>query len=233
MEIDISLTAFLIIFLAVLPGVPGAGLYHKFIGLNRHEEIWQRILRILLFSVSGLAFYIIIADWLNLPIPDYIFPSFYNNNEFSQSILLYITKAYIGHFFGSILISIIAIIVLRLLFRWRLIATEPEMWNLFIRNYADKHWAIVSLVGGKTYIGQIESNISVEKNERDIILTEPGIYDETKKAYIALNYQNLFIPADKVNMVSIVRELSDKRITKPGQIILLNEEESNENAKRG
>ena len=60
----------------------------------------------------------------------------------------------------------------------------------------------VTLDNKETYVGVVRAcDVTVEKGERDLVLAEPAIYNETTKNYVALPYQHIFLRADLIYCV--------------------------------
>ena len=74
MELPDRVAAVLIAAFAILPGVPGERLYTMLVGGDWREDKWWRTLRLLAFSLVGLAAYAIIAHLIRTPSPTYISP---------------------------------------------------------------------------------------------------------------------------------------------------------------
>lgn len=208
----------MIALFAILPGMAGSAIYRLLVGLNRRDDGWWKLLRLLVFSVSGLALYIVVASIFVLPLPPYLMSSSF----FDRGNLPELGFAYGGHVFGSALVGLTAAYAMRLFARWTPMSPFPDTWDAFIRSYAKEHWVIVSLVDGAAYAGLIrEADISVIQEERDVVLKEPAKYDQEKEQYLALNYQYLFIPAARIDMIAAVHnpKLDRERITKIGESI--------------
>lgn len=211
----------MIALFAILPGMAGSGIYRLLVGLDRRDDGWQKLLRLLVFSVSGLALYIVAASACGLPFPPYLTHS--DSQDFLElGNLSKLGLAYGGHVFGSALVGLFAAGIVRLLARWTPMSPYPDTWDAFVKSYAKEHWVIISLVDGAAYAGLIrEADISVVQEERDVVLKEPAKYDDEKGQYIALNYQYLFIPAARIDMIAAVHnpKLDKERITNIGESI--------------
>src|SRR5258706_11105030 len=75
MEMPATLTVLLIGVLGLLPGGPGDRCYRLLMGRDWREDRWQATLRVLGFSVAGLAIYNAVAPHLRLPPPPYLLPA--------------------------------------------------------------------------------------------------------------------------------------------------------------
>lgn len=103
-------------------------------------------------------------------------------------------------------------------------AAMQESWDRFVREDAANRWVIVGLEGGGAYAGMLRSaDVSVNQDERDIVLAEPAIFD--KGAYQALNYSMLFLPARLVSSVATVPNTADlrQRVTVVGAMLFSGE----------
>jgi hypothetical protein len=76
----------------------------------------------------------------------------------------------------------------------------------------------VALQNGEAYVGYLKvSDVSVEQNERDLVLSEPSLYDEEQRDYVALPYQQLFITASLWYSMAVIHDPDrDKRVVPVG-----------------
>jgi hypothetical protein len=86
----------------------------------------------------------------------------------------------------------------------------------------------VGLTNGEVYAGYVDkADVSVTASERDIILREPALYDETEKTYRATPYQTMFLLGSTIASIAAVSDSrGDERITSAGED-LFSEETSN------
>ena len=103
-----TFSALIIFMFAMLPGLPGETVYKLFADAHWQEREWWSILRILSFSATSLALYVIIANIIHLPMPMYIFPSTFNTSNFTMDILSVLSLSFIGHTIVSVIIGISA-----------------------------------------------------------------------------------------------------------------------------
>jgi hypothetical protein len=77
----------------------------------------------------------------------------------------------------------------------------------------------VTLQNGDAYVGFLKTcDVSVEKSERDLVLSEPAVYHEEDGDYTALPYQELFIPASLTYSIAVIHNPEqDKRVVPVGQ----------------
>ena len=224
-----TIVALIIIIFAVLPGVPARSLYKTFIGTNRRETEWEKIISVISFSLIGLIVYTIIESIFHLPYPIYVMPSTFEPNSFGSSSLLPIAESLIGHFISSIIVAIFTIFVLRLASKWSSVTPYPTTWDDFVRIDVPNHWVVVRLTNGDTYAGYLEFvEKSNDQDERDIVLAEPAKFIEEEKIYKAIQYQQLFLPASIICSIAVVYDPDiDKRVTQVGSTLFL-EEKNNE-----
>jgi len=58
----------------------------------------------------------------------------------------------------------------------------------------------------------------VERGERDLVLTEPAIFIDESRNYVALPYQYMFLRADLIYCVAVIHDPSiDKRTFPVGE----------------
>ena len=212
-----TISGLLVILFAVLPGVPGNNLYQRIVGIDRKEEQWSAVTRIIGFSIGGLILYIVIGGVIHTPLPIYISPSTFTNFVIERNILLDISLALSGHFLGSIVISLAVAGIVLFINRVNRASDYSDTWDKFARKYVEKHWVIVRISDGKTYAGILEqADTFVDQNERDIILKEPAIYLQDEDNYLSLPYQYLFLPGSIVSSIGVVADTEDRRITRIG-----------------
>jgi hypothetical protein len=220
-EIPSTLAGILVMIFAVLPGVPGDRLYRAFVGYDWREDQWQRALRLLTFSLFGLAFYVSIAPIMNAPFPAYLSPTLLQGavSDPASSRALFI--AMIGHFLGSSLAGLLSGLSLRVLARARSASAFYSAWDHFVRHCAKNRWIVVGLQNGESYSGYIETaDTSVANSERDLVLLEPAMYDETVGEFRSEAYQSLFIPGTFISSIATVYEPAlDKRFIPIGESV--------------
>ena len=201
-----TLPALLILLFGLLPGVAGEQVYRTLIGIDwRESNVWPYVFRILTASVSGLVFYSLASQFVftQLPPPIYVLPETFNDLNVTNVTGLFVPLA--GHTLGSILAGFLAVVWVRLLSRVSPASAHPSAWNDFVRTYVPGHWVVVTLTSGETYAGILDkTDISVQHDERDIILKEPALYSESESNYISTRYQYLFIAAETVAAIGAV-----------------------------
>jgi len=186
-----SISALLIIVIAIFPGTLGNNVYRRLIGVDWREKEFRTIVRLIGFSVVGVVLYSIVAEFLDWPPALHLFPNTYIN--FSPEYLEKILPPYIGHLSAGFLTGIIAAGANRLISKFSFASAYPSAWDDFIRALVPRHWVIISLSSGEVYAGKIKvADSAVAEAERDIVLEEPCQYIENSKEYVALNYQYLY-----------------------------------------
>jgi hypothetical protein len=216
----------LIIFLfALIPGVPGEVVYSEITGLDWTEDRLRRLIRIIVISVTGLMVYIFVDDLitrcgLGLADPKYVMPAYVTELE-SRALLSEMAWAYFGHVVASLTIGSAAGLVWARQLAGRLGSTPyPSAWDDLVNDHAAEHWITISLVGGASYAGMIETaDTGVAPEYRDVLLAEPAQYDAQRDAYISLPYQHLFIPSSLIDSVAVVHDeqKSDERVSEVGE----------------
>lgn len=225
MEIPSSIAALIVAVFAILPGLPGEKVHQLLVGMDWREDKWQRTLRILFFSVVGLALYATLAPVLGSPPPTYILPQTLQAVDASGMIKL--CGAFIGHVLAAAAVGLLAGVFTRLLALFISRSAYSSAWDHFVNSCVKQHWVVVGLETGNVYLGYIDvADVSVAGLERDIILREPAAYDDQLQRYRATQYQSLFLPGSIVSSVGVVSDARiDTRITSPGEI-LFNEGDS-------
>ena len=210
-----SFASLLVLVLAILPGVPGEAIYRFVLGADWRDKQWQRVLRILLFSVIGLVAYAIIASSGRVPSPVFLDISTYKLERFDKDIVLKAAESLGAHFIASSLVgffSALAVLFLNKLFKKSI---YPDAYTTFINNCADFRWVVVTLTSGSSYAGYIlRGDTSVAFGERDIILAEPAQYNQETKQYQCVSYQHMYLSA---GMIASIATVYDPTIDKKRQ----------------
>jgi hypothetical protein len=231
-----TISELLVVLFAVLPGVPGNLIYQRLLGRNRKEEQWATVIRMIGFSIGGLILYIVIGNFISAPLPYYISPNTFTNFVLERIFLLNMSLAFSGHVIGSMVIGFLSTRFVLVLNQWNKSTCYPDTWDKFIRENVNNHWVVVKLSGNEAYTGILErADVSVEQNERDIILKEPALYIEDKNNYISTSYQYLFLSGSIIDSIGVVSNPEDIRITKIGSYIFnqpIKEKENNHARRR-
>ena len=217
MELPNSIAALLIAAFAILPGVPGERIYTTLVGWDWREDKWWRTLRLLTFSLVGLAAYAIVADLISAPMPAYVSPTALEHLRSDHLAVLGI--AFLGHLTGAAICGLVSGYGIRLLARLTSRSAYSSAWDHFINSCAKSRWVTVGLTNGQVYAGYVDkADVSVAANERDIILREPALYDEAEKAYRTTPYQTMFLLGSTIASVAAVTDPGgDQRITSTGE----------------
>src|SRR6202035_2486696 len=106
-EFTSTLAGILVLVFAILPGIPGERLYRTFVGFDWREDQWQKTLRLLTFSLFGLALYASIAPLLHAPFPTYLSPMLLEQAVKNEVLFRRTLLALLGHFAGSSVAGVI------------------------------------------------------------------------------------------------------------------------------
>lgn len=217
MELPGTLTGVLIAAFAVLPGLPGERLYSFFVGSNWREDKWSRTLRLLAFSLFGLAGYALVATHIGAPLPQYI--SSKGLETLAPNQLGAFAAAFLGHVCGATFFGLLAGVGTRVLARVSARSAYASAWDHFIKSSVKNHWVTVGLNNGEVYAGYIgPADVSVAAAERDVILLEPALLDQATMRYRSLQYQSLFLLASTIASVAVIFDAAtDKRMTRIGE----------------
>jgi len=215
MAIPETPVALLILLIAILPGAFGNVVYQAAFGINWREHLWESCLRLLGFSVFGVALYSVIANWTGLPSALYIFPDTYRTGSFNAATLFELSVAYFGHSVSSGVAGLVGVYTRRGLLSFYPVSPYASAWEDLLRCHVPSHWVAVSLVNGETYVGILERADTAPSYEgRDLLLEEPARYDDGRKNYVSLPYRTLFLPGRLVDSIAVVADPSrDGRIT--------------------
>ena len=201
-----------ILALALLPGALGEWFYRTFVGVRWGESQWTFALRVLGFSIVGLVVYCLFG-LIGAPEPIYVLPILFNTPPATALIRLIpstppIAFGYLGHCVSGAVVGAVAALVVR-----RLPSGYPCAWDVFVRECAPRHMVAVTLDNRETYVGFVDAcDVTVERGERDIVLSEPAVYDESTKNYVSTPYQHMFLRADLIYCVAVIHNPSiDKR----------------------
>lgn len=123
--------------------------------------------------------------------------------------------AFLGHVAGAAICGVGAGYTIRILARLTLVSAYFSAWNHFINSCSKGRWVTVGLTNGQVYAGYIDkADVSVAASERDIILREPALYDETQRAYRTTSYQTMFLLGSTiVSIAAVMDKQDDMRIT--------------------
>jgi hypothetical protein len=226
---SISVTALLglvIILIAIFPGILGNKIYQSIIGLDWRDSETKIIFRLAGFSVAGVVLYSIVSDLVYfIPPPIHLIPGSYKSISVSPDNLYQIIHSYVGHLMGGAVAGILGALCIILLSKISSVNAYPGSWDFFIRKLAPEHWVLIGLNNGDIYAGKISSaDLSVSKDERDIVLEEPCIYVENDRNYMSLNYQYMFISSSNIYSIIVINDPDkDKRLIPIGDYLFKGE----------
>lgn len=215
-----TIMGLLIIVFVILPGIPANSIYMIFIGSDWRVTEWEKISKTVGFSLIGVILYICIASIFNFPQPIYLIPSTFSGSSFNESSLIKIAIPLVFHFLSSCIVALLAVFVVKLIYKWSPSTPYPSVWDEFIRTDVLSHWVVVRLQNGEAFTGYIKNaDTSVKKEERDIILAEPAFYCEGDY-YEVLPYQQLFLSSEIISSIAVVyNKQLDNRIIPVGSRI--------------
>ncbi len=234
-DMSLTLAGLLVLIFAVLPGVPGEKLYQISVGSDWREDHWQRILRLLVFSLFGLVLYAVVAPFLGTPSPAYLSPTSLEKAASDPATLNLLFLALLGHFGGAAVAGLLSGLFIRATARLTSATAFVCAWDHFVHSCVKGHWVVVGLTNGESYSGYVDvADVSVSAEQRDLILREPAEFDSEKSEYIASKYQSLFIPGNLVASVAVVHDpAQDKRIIPVGELVFPKEDEHVQGADQG
>jgi len=217
-ELPGTLVGVLIAVFAVIPGLPGDKIYSFFVGSNWREDKWSRTLRLLTFSLFGLAGYSIVATHVGAPLPRYVSANAFE--QLSPNQLGTFGAAFLGHVCGAAFFGLLAGIGSRLFARLAARSAYASAWDHFIKSSVKDHWVTVGLNNGEVYAGYVgAADVSVAAAERDVILQEPALYDQRLMRYRTLQYQSMFLLGSTIASMAVVTDAAaDKRLTRTGEL---------------
>lgn len=217
--IPATVGAILIPVVAMLPGVPAEVAFSRIVGKSWLELEIQRYIRIVGFSVAGLAGYGAMFGVLGLRAPSHIVPATFSPALFSVDKIAGISLGYLGHVTTATIIALLLALAIRLVRKLMpSLVIHQDSWDKFVRTYADGRWVVITTSSGESYAGIIQNaDFSRDPMFRDIVLYEPAVYDEIGCNYIATSYQFLFLKGcEIVSLGAIFDNCKDKRITEIG-----------------
>lgn len=200
-----TVSALVVIVFAVVPGVFGETVYRLIIGTDWRQSEWERVVRIVTFSVGGVVLYNLALFLLDgLPIPSYLFERSVTTTEDSRMAMKLMTIAYVGHFVAASILGGVVAAFTRILTARTRMSTYPDSWDVFARKYVKKHWVAVTLIDGESFAGMVEkADTSVQRSERDVVLLEPAQYDSERTKYITMPYEYLYLPGTLIASIGV------------------------------
>jgi hypothetical protein len=218
MEIPSTVAILAIAVLGLLPGVPGEKCYRLLVGRDWREDKWQTTLRLLGFSVAGLAVYTASAPYLRLPIPPYLVPAKLQN--ITTATANEIGIALIGHALGGVMAALVAAGGVRAIAAAAARTAYSSAWDHFVNVSVKNRWVVVSLKSGEVMLGWVNiADTSVKAEERDVVLNEPAVFNAASGKYVALAYSAVFVPGSAVASIGAVADPKDIRKIPPGEVV--------------
>jgi small nuclear ribonucleoprotein (snRNP)-like protein len=205
----------LVLALLVLPGSLGDFLYRSVVGSSWREKDFRAVLRLLAFSVLGLAAYSIIAAQASWPAPEYVAPQTFADGEFVTKLPA-LSAAYIGHILCSTTIGGLAAFGRAVVSSVLASSSHADAWQHFVDKSVPRHWVIVQLRSGETVAGLLDhADKFVEPQYRDIVLEQPCYLHSGD--YQVSSHQHLFILGSEVVSVATVWDGAEPRLVRPGE----------------
>ena len=198
-----TLLSFLVFILIFAPGAPAEASVTMLAGANWYEDWGDRSLRIILFSLFGLATYSILADSMGLPIPEYVTAEFFNyENPWGAEKMASMSVAYFGHTLTSLMFGIGLAVIRRTALPRAKGTFYSHPWDDMLQERMPNGWVVVSLTTGEAFAGEVEV-ASQNADNRAILLREPEKYIEAEETYRKLSYQHLYLPSSLVESVGV------------------------------
>jgi len=212
-------TALMVLVFAFLPGFPAEQLYRLQTGSDWREKDWQRWLRLLVFSLVGLAIYAVAAKQLGAPPPIYVSPQLLSIALAKPTGLTEVLEPLLGHLVAAAVIGFLAGRVLRTVGPKIGFSPFKGAWDHLAFSGAKGHWVVIGLQNGDSYAGIIDTvDTSVKIGERDVLLADPAGHSPERQDYIATGYKYLFLPGDQIASVGILYDPDiDEPTTKQGE----------------
>lgn len=221
-----SLTSLLVVITAIVPGILGNAIFSRLLGTDWRERESAAIARVVAFSVFGLALYAWASAWLPIPPPSHVLPGTYAADKLSAARIADLAGAYIGHSVASGITGALAALGTVILSRLTGRSTHPAAWDEFVARHTRERWVVIALVSGEAYCGKIETvDASIDAAQRDLLLSEPALYDAEREEYVVSGYRHLFIRAALIDSVASVRDesIDQKLTTVVGESLFLGE----------
>ena len=219
-----TITALLILLLVGLPGFLGDLVFRSFVGLDLRAKQWEVLPRWLSFSVVGLVLYALLSELFGWPLPIHVIPQSISAVAQGPDQLLPLAYSFTGHVFGSLCAGGLAVLGKKVLTRMSPVSFYQNVWDEFARSHVQDRWGVVSLKSGDAYAGILaRGQLSVSRDERDIVIEEPAQYNEETGTYIALPYKYLYLSGDSVYSIAACSMPGDRRKTEIWRPILLDE----------
>ncbi len=211
-----DLKVLFILALALVPGACGEWIYRLAVGVKWGESQWTFALRLFGFTIGGFCVYSLFG-LLGAPEPSYLLPVLFSTPPVGGFTTLVLSTppiafGYLGHCASGAAVGLLAGLLMRRF------SGRPCSWDVFV-DRCRGHMIAVTLQNGEAYVGFADAfDITVERGERDMILTEPAIYVDELKDYRALPYQHIFLRADQIYCIAAIHDpATDRRVTEVGK----------------
>lgn len=200
-----SLAALLIIVFALIPGILGNRIYELIGGSKKEGKLWDRIVRIISFSLLGFVIYVLVfVPYFNFPIPLYRVPETISTPYYDQTQMIQTVYLLIWMFILSALSALVIAVVVVTYNKYSPLTTK-NAYDEFIRGYIQSHMVIVNLKSGASYSGIIERGDTVVKiDESDIVLKEPTLYSKENKNYLTSSSKYQYFPGNSISSIAVV-----------------------------
>lgn len=220
--IPTTVAGLLVIVLALLPGVPGDRVYRLIAGVSWREKQFDFVLRLLLFSTAGLALYSVLSAATGWSPPRYVVPSTFAGESFNVADLPPLGAAYLGHLALATVVGAAVGGLKRAIGSRFAASAHRDAWDHFIEFCVPRHWVVLTLKSGESFLGMIDhADIGAEPENRDIILSEPAEYNAITGEYTNSTKQMMFIRArDVASIATIFDPQKDERLTPPETVVL-------------
>ena len=229
MELD--LWALLAVGVGIVPGIPGEVLYRLVAGATWREDAWTRVFRIVGFSLVGLILAILTFRLVRIGVVANL-SSAIVDQTFSESVVLGVAGLLFGQTIASTIVGLGSGYLVRGLCHAFRMTPYADSWDEYVRRFVAGHWVIVRLLDGSSFAGILSrADTTVPPENRDIILTEPAIFNEESGNYRSVEHQHLFIPGASLATVAVVYDPEkDTRIAPVGTVLFW-KESTNEQGK--
>ena len=219
-----TITALLILLLVGLPGFLGDQVFRSFVGLDLRAKQWEVLPRWLSFSVVGLVLYTLLSELFRWPLPIHVIPRSISAVAESPGQLLPVVYSFTGHMLASVGAGGLAVLGKKALTRMSPVSFYQNVWDEFARSHVRGRWIVVSLKSGDVFAGILaRGQLSVSREERDIVIEEPAQYNEDANTYTTLPYQYLYLSGDSIYSIAACSLPGDSRTTKIWRPIFLDE----------
>lgn len=222
MELD--LWALVAIGVGIVPGIPGELLYRLIAGATWREDAWSRVFRIVGFSLGGLVLAILTFRLAGVGVVAKLSGAI-AEESLSESVVLGMSALLAAQTIISTVVGLGSGYAVRGLCHVFQVTPYADGWDEYVRRFVANHWVIVRLLDGSSFAGILSrADITVPPENRDIILSEPAIFDEEKGNYVSVEHQHLFLPGASIASVAVVHDPArDTRISPVGTSLFCKE----------